>query len=211
MGSLRSKDFSPEKLAPLILSFYEQTIEYNIKAKVTWSTWFRPLAIIYEWFSRRIGQIHLSTNPDWYRMYSKIRGVHSKKDGRERVRAWIRTNEKNETIFTALYSVYRLNGEGYMNISLPLPFSSMTGILKPYHHQEKLVLTSRRRKSRAGDEGIYLQTIAGTCPLPLSETFLIEAAHDNKLTAVHHMWLFGIKFLTVHYSITHINQPIERT
>lgn len=211
MGSLRSKDFSPEKLAPLILSFYEHTIEYNIKAKVTWSTWFRPLAIVYEWFSRRIGQIHLSTNPDWYRMYSKIKGVHSKKDGRERVRAWIRTNEKNETIFTALYSVYRSNGEGYMNISLPLPFSSMTGILKPYHHQEKLVLTSRRRKSRAGDEGIYLQTIAGTCPLPLSETFLIEAAHDNKLTAVHHMWLFGIKFLTVHYSITHINQPIERT
>ncbi|MDP4102891.1 MAG: YndJ family protein [Bacillota bacterium] len=211
MGSLRSKDFSPEKLAPLILSFYEQTIEYNIKAKVTWSTWFRPLAIIYEWFSRRIGQIHLSTNPDWYRMYSKIKGVHSKKDGRERVRAWIRTNEKNETIFTALYSVYRSNGEGYMNISLPLPFSSMTGILKPYHHQEKLVLTSRRRKSRAGDEGIYLQTRAGTCPLPLSETFLIEAVHDNKLTAVHHMWLFGLKFLTVHYSITHINQPIERT
>lgn len=211
MGSLRSKDFSPEKLAPLILSFYEQTIEYNIKAKVTWSTWFRPLAIIYEWFSRRIGQIHLSTNPDWYRMYSKIKGVHSKKDGRERVRAWIRTNEKNETIFTALYSVYRSNGEGYMNISLPLPFSSMTGILKPYHHQQKLVLTSRRRKSRAGDEGIYLQTRVGTCPLPLSETFLIEAAHDNKLTAVHHMWLFRIKFLTVHYSITHINQPIERT
>ncbi|MFZ4847282.1 YndJ family protein [Enterococcus casseliflavus] len=211
MGSLRSKDFSPEKLAPLILSFYEQTIEYNIKAKVTWSTWFRPLAIIYEWFSRRIGQIHLSTYPDWYRMYSKIKGVHSKKDGRERVRAWIRTNEKNETIFTALYSVYRSNGEGYMNISLPLPFSSMTGILKPYHHQEKLVLTSRRRKSRAGDEGIYLQTRAGTCPLPLSETFLIDAVHDNKLTAVHHMWLFGIKFLTVHYSITHINQPIERT
>lgn len=136
MGSLRSKDFSPEKLAPLILSFYEQTIEYNIKAKVTWNTWFRPLAIVYEWFSRRTGQIHLSTNPDWYRMYSEIKGVHSKKDGREKVRAWIRTNEKNETIFTALYSVYRSNGEGYMNISLPLPFSSMTGILKPYHHQE---------------------------------------------------------------------------
>ncbi|MED0586520.1 YndJ family protein [Bacillus subtilis] len=211
MGSLRSKDFSPEKLSPLILSFYEQTIEYNIKAKVTWSTWFRPLAIVYEWFSRRIGQIHLSTYPDWYRMNSKIKGVHSKKDGREKVRAWIRTNEKNETIFTALYSVYRSNGEGYMNISLPLPFSSMTGILKPCHHQEKLVLTSRRRKSRAGDEGIYLQTRAGTCPLPLSETFLIEAAHDNKLTAVHHMWLFGIKFLTVHYSITHINRSIERT
>ncbi|PJY98528.1 hypothetical protein CPT06_18165 [Bacillus vallismortis] len=210
MRSLRSKDFSPEKLAPFILSFYEQTVEYDVKAKVAWSTWFRPLAVVYEWFSKRTGQIHLSTNPDWYKMYSTIKGVHSKKDGRKRVRAWIRTNEKNETIFTALYSVYRSNEEGYMNISLPLPFSSMTGILKPYHHQEKLVLTSKRRKNRAGDEGIYLQTRAGTCPLPLSETFLIEAAHDNRLTAVHHMWLFGLKFLTVHYIITYI-RPKERT
>lgn len=210
MGSLRSKDFSPERLAPLIVSFYEQTIDYDVKAKVMWSMWFRPFAIAYEWFSRRTGQLHLSTNPDWYRMYSTIKGVNSKKDGRNKVRAWIRTNEKNETIFTALYSVYRSNGEGYMNICLPLPFSSMTGILKPYHHQEKLVLTSRLRKSGAGDEGIYLQTGAGTCPLPLSETFLI-AAHDNRLTAVHHMWLFGLKFLTVHYSITHIARPNVRT
>ncbi|CAN2251428.1 YndJ family protein [Bacillus vallismortis] len=210
MRSLRSKDFSPEKLAPFILSFYEQTVEYDVKAKVAWSKWFRPLAVVYEWFSKRTGQIHLSTNPDWYKMYSKIKGVHSKKDGRKRVRAWIRTNEKNETIFTALYSVYRSNEEGYMNISLPLPFSSMTGILKPYHHQEKLVLTSKRRKNRAGDEGIYLQTRAGIFPLPLSETFLIEAAHDNRLTAVHHMWLFGLKFLTVHYLITYIGSN-ERT
>ncbi|MEG7333917.1 YndJ family protein [Bacillus sp. 0102A] len=210
MRSLRSKDFSPEKLAPFILSFYEQTVEYDVKAKVMWSTWFRPLAIVYEWFSSKIGQIHLSTNPDWYKMYSTIKGVHSKKDGRKRVRAWIRTNEKNETIFTALYSVYRSNEEGYMNISLPLPFSSMTGILKPYHHHEKLVLTSRRRKNGAGDEGIYLQTRAGTCPLPLSETFLIEASHDNRLTAVHHMWLFGLKFLTVHYIITYC-RPNEST
>ncbi|MDR4433922.1 YndJ family protein [Bacillus tequilensis] len=211
MGSLRSKDFLPEKLEPSILSFYEQTIDYDVRAKVTWNNWFRPFAKVYEWFSRRTGQIHLSTNPDWYTMYSTIKGVYSKKDRRKKVRAWIRTNEKNETIFTALYSVYRSNGEGYMNISLPLPFSSMTGILKPYHRQNKLVLTSRRRKSRAGDEGIYLQTRAGTCPLPLSETFLIEATLDNRLTAVHHMWLFGIKFLTVHYSITHIPRPKERT
>lgn len=105
MGSLRSKDFSPEKLAPLILSFYEQTIEYNIKAKVTWSTWFRPLAIIYEWFSRRIGQIHLSTNPDWYRMYSKIKGVHSKKtEGKEYVPGLEQMKKRNH-FYRSLFSV----------------------------------------------------------------------------------------------------------
>ncbi|QQF62430.1 YndJ family protein [Bacillus halotolerans] len=204
MRSLRSNDFSPEHLTPLIVSFYEQTKDYEVKAKVTWSTWFQPFAKMYEYISKRTGQIHLSTNPDWYRMHSTIKGVHSKKDGRKKVRAWIRTNEKNETIFTALYSVYRSKGEGYMNISLPLPFSNMTGILKPYHHKENLILTSRRRKSGAGDEGIYLRTKVGTCPLPLSETFLIKApAGANRLTAVHEMWLFGIQFLTVDYDITY--------
>ncbi|MGQ5112992.1 YndJ family protein [Bacillus halotolerans] len=203
MRSLRSNDFSPEHLTPLIVSFYEQTKDYEVKAKVTWSTWFQPFAKMYEYISKRTGQIHLSTNPDWYRMHSTIKGVHSKKDGRKKVRAWIRTNEKNETIFTALYSVYHSKGEGYMNISLPLPFSNMTGILKPYHHKENLILTSRRRKSGAGDEGIYLRTRIGTCPLPLSETFLIKAPGASRLTAVHKMWLFGIQFLTVEYDITY--------
>ena len=55
----------------------------------------------------------------------------------------------------------------------------------------------------AGDEGIYLQTKWGACHLPLAETFLISAQSETSLKAVHHMWLFGLKFLTVHYRITH--------
>lgn len=203
MRELHSEDFSTEKLAPAVNSFYEETIDYDIMAKVTWSGWFRPFARVYEPFSRRAGQIHLSMNPDWYIMHSDIIGVDSDKDGRKNVRAWIRTNEKQETVFTALYSAYRAKGEGYMNISLPLPYGQMTGILKPYARKQNLVLTSRRRKSGAGDEGIYLQTKWGTCHLPLAETFLISAQSETSLKAVHHMWLFGLKFLTVHYRITH--------
>ena len=203
MRELHSEDFSAEKLSPAVISFYEKTIDYDIKAKVTWSRWFRPFARMYEPFSRRAGQIHLSMNPDWYIMHSDMKGVDSDRDGRKHVRAWIRTNERQETVFTALYSVYRSNGEGYINISLPLPYSQMTGILKPYAHKQNLVLTSRRRKSGAGDEGIYLQTKWWACHLPLAETFLIAAQNETTLKAVHHMWLFGLKFLTVHYRITH--------
>ncbi|MDU0812662.1 YndJ family protein [Bacillus siamensis] len=203
MRELHSEDFSTEKLAPAVISFYEETIDYDIKAKVTWSGWFRPFARMYEPFSRRAGQIHLSMNPDWYTMHTSMKGVDSDRDGRKNVRAWIRTNDKQETVFTALYSAYRSKGEGYMNISLPLPYGQMTGILKPYTHKQNLVLTSRRRKSGAGDEGIYLQTKWGACHLPLAETFLIAARSETSLKAVHHMWLFGLKFLTVRYRITH--------
>ncbi|WP_438422056.1 YndJ family transporter [Bacillus siamensis] len=203
MRELHSEDFSTENLAPAVISFYEETIDYDIKAKVTWSGWFRPFARMYEPFSRRAGQIHLSMNPDWYTMHSSMKGVDSDRDGRKNVRAWIRTNDKQETVFTALYSAYRSKGEGYMNISLPLPYGQMTGILKPYTHKQNLVLTSRRRKSGAGDEGIYLQTKWGACHLPLAETFLIAARSETSLKAIHHMWLFGLKFLTVQYRITH--------
>ncbi|MCY8098592.1 hypothetical protein MOB81_21380, partial [Bacillus atrophaeus] len=201
MKNLESKDFSTENLQPLIKDFYEQTNNFRLKAKVTWTTWFKPFAFIYNGISKRTGQIHLSMNPDWYMMHSEITGVDSQKDGREKVRAWIRTNEKDETIFTALYSLHKSNGTGYMNISLPLPFSNMTGILKPYPHSGGMTLTSKRRRSGAGDEGIYLHTACGTIPLPLSETFYIEAKGLNRLTATHHMWIFGFKFLFVQYEI----------
>lgn len=95
-------------------------------------------------------------NFDWYRMYSMIKGVYLKSDGRKKVCVWIRINEKNEIIFIVLYLVYCLNGEGYMNIFLLFLFSSMIGILKFYYYYEKLVLISRWRKSGVGDEGIYL-------------------------------------------------------
>lgn len=201
MKNLESKDFSTENLPLLIKEFYEQTNDFRLKAKVTWATWFKPFAFIYNGISKRTGQIHLSMNSDWYMMHSEITGVDSQKDGREKVRAWIRTNEKDETIFTALYSLHKSNGTNYMNISLPLPFSNMTGILKPYPHSGGMTLTSKRRRSGAGDEGIYLHTACGTIPLPLSETFYIEAKGLNRLTATHHMWIFGFKFLFVQYEI----------
>ena len=89
-------------------------------AKVTWSRWFRPFARVYEPFSRRAGQIHLSMNPDWYIMHSDIIGVDSDKDGRKMSVRGSEQMKSRKPFYCAVFSVQG-KGEGYMNIS-PLPY-----------------------------------------------------------------------------------------
>ncbi len=200
MKDFSSNEFDENRLSPGIADFYEQTESYELEANIHWAAWFRPIAFIYQLISERIGQIHLGMGGAWERMDGSIIGVKSETDGRSCVRAWLRKNESGETIFAALYSQHQYGNETYMNIALPLPYSNMTGILKPYNDQNRLVLTSVLRKQGAGDEGIYLHTSIFTIRLPLAETFFIKE-EEGFLTAHHHMWIFGKQFLEIDYNI----------
>lgn len=201
MKDYSSPDFDAEKLSPAIIDFYENTNEYNLTAKINWAVWFKPAAFIYSFISKYIQQLHLSTGSKRENMHGQIIGVKTSYDGRERVRAWLRKNEKDEAIFVALYAQHISHGETYMNIALPLPLSNMTGILRPQNDGNNLILTSVRRKSRPGDEGIYLNTALTAFRLPLKELFYIKTVGSGQLTAFHQMWLFGIKFLSLDYQI----------
>ena len=84
-----------------------------------------------------------------------------------------------------------------MNIALPLPFSTMVGILNAYEENGQLHLTSRHD----GDAGIYLAIGKNVMRLPLQEDFQISAVDDKTLSARHQMTLFGIPFLQIDYHI----------
>lgn len=84
----------------------------------------------------------------------------------------------------------------YMNIALPLPFSSMHGILQLSVKDRALYLTSDGQ----GDAGTYLTFRSYLFKLPLHEYFVIKEHHGN-LTATHQMTLFGMKFLHIDYQI----------
>jgi hypothetical protein len=84
-----------------------------------------------------------------------------------------------------------------MNIALPLPFSTMIGILKLDNRNDTLVLSS----TGEGDQGIYLAIGTLLFRLPLSENFIIEEASTGELTAIHKMKLCGMPFLRIDYSI----------
>ncbi|PFO65728.1 hypothetical protein COC58_17000 [Bacillus cereus] len=206
MNDFHSEAFDVAKIPLSIIHFYENTKEYELQSHIKWTRWFRPGAFCYEKMSKRVGQIHLGMGGKWEEMQGSITGIIDAKDGRENVRAWLRKNEAEESIFVALYSKHTYMNETYMNIALPLPYSNMTGILKLCNKSNDLIITSKLRRNGKGDEGIYLHTRFFTIRLPLAETFIIKARTDHILEANHRMWIFGVKFLEIDYEIKKIEE-----
>src|SRR5699024_3254907 len=107
-----------------------------------------------------------------------------------------------EIVFVALYSTHSDGIRTYMNIALPLPFTSMHGILAFIQHGEKIELTSVRKDETMNDVGIYLAFGKnGYFRLPLTETFHLQDISPGKLHAQHPRHIFKLPFLKITYNI----------
>ncbi|TGB01903.1 YndJ family protein [Halobacillus salinus] len=195
----RSHHFDPTHVHPDIRKFYLRTDQFTMEADVRWEKRFRAFSKLSCSVTRKFGQINLPLTGRM-NMSGEIVSISDKQDGREQVRAWVRKNEKtDEPVFTALYSYHKRASETYMNISLPLPLGTMTGILRPEHDgREGLVLTSHLRPDSRGDEGVYLTFGSWTIRTPLREWFHVSV-RDGDLAARHQLAVWGIKFLTIDY------------
>lgn len=191
-----SRYVDTEHLPQSIPHFYEQTHTYSLTASVQWNTWFKPFALIYQGISRWMQQLNLPFSSQPVEMTGDIVQVDEHLDGRIAPRAWIRKINE-QTTFVAIYSQHTTAQTTYMNIALPLPFSTMIGVLSLYEEDHKLHLTSKQ----GDDAGIYLAIRDFLFKLPLHEHFTIEAVNDTTLTAIHKMHIFGIPFLRIDYKI----------
>lgn len=184
-----------------IADFYERTEDYRLFAEVQWKRWFLPFAFVYKGVSRLLEQINLPLRSQEVEMKGAIIRVDEGVGGRDDVRAWIRKVGK-EQVFAALYSSYSDGVRTYMNIALPLPFTSMHGILALEVLDESLLLTSEQSSDSQGDMGIYLAFCTSIrFRLPLAETFIVKEGPDGSLQARHDMSICGIPFLAIHYRI----------
>lgn len=177
------------------IDFYENTDRYQLLASVNWIAWFKPFAFIYQFISRKTGQLNLPFSSAQTEMTGKVQLVDELLDGRSKPRVWERKIGA-DTVFTAIYSQHQSNGRTYMNVALPLPFSSMHGILQAKVENEQLHLTSNGE----GDAGTYLAVGRYLFQLPLHENFIIKEAGGD-LLATHDMTLFGLHFLHINYVI----------
>ncbi|WP_170158528.1 YndJ family protein [Aquisalibacillus elongatus] len=180
-------------LAPTIRDFYENTSHYRLWANVHWSAWFKPLAALYKLMSRQIQQINLPLSSQKVEMTGEIVELKPNLDSRERVRAWFR-KIKQEPTFIALYSEHETEEGAFMNIALPLPGSTMTGILNLKEDQGHLILSSEQ-------VGIYLVFRDYVMKLPLDERFTVWETTPGELQAEHRMWILGMPFLQIRYEI----------
>lgn len=190
-----------QTVAKTIVDFYENTNTFTLKASIQWSPWFKPFAFIYRQLSRLLEQINLPISSKQVEMTGNIYRVDEGNHGRNNVRAWVR-KIKEEIVFVALYSTHSDGIRTYMNIALPLPFTSMHGILAFIQHGEKIELTSVRKDETMNDVGIYLAFGKnGYFRLPLTETFHLQEISPGKLHATHRMHIFKLPFLKITYNI----------
>ncbi|HEY4551664.1 MAG TPA: YndJ family protein [Bacillaceae bacterium] len=204
----RMEEYEPDidchTLSPMIVDFYENTGSYRLFAAVHWRTWFKPFAAVYRLASRRIQQINLPLSGKTVEMTGGIYAIEENLDGRSKPRAWLRKINR-ETCFVAVYSSHRSRGRTYMNIALPLPFSSMIGILRLSQMGNGLQLSSSDADNDT-DSGIYLAFGTYIFKLPLKEVFFVQETKQGMLMASHNMWIFSIPFLTIEYQILHQNR-----
>lgn len=184
-----------------IIDFYENTIDYRLIASVKWRRWFKPFAFLYILVSRKTQQINLPFHDGKVEMTGDILTLQAELDGRDHVRAWVRKIGE-DTVFVALYSQHKTADRTYMNIALPLPFTTMTGILELNQIGDQLQLTSKKTSSTASDAGIYLSFQNNQLfKLPIDESFIVREMADGTLRAQHKMWIFTWPFLTIEYWI----------
>ena len=191
---------NPLTLSPAIIDFYENTTDYRLFTEVHWLNWFKPFACVYRLISKWVKQINLPLSSRKVEMTGTIVEINEQMDGRDCPRAWVRKID-GDTVFVALYSSHEHLGRTYMNIALPLPWSTMTGVLDLQQVDDELELTSKSNQS--SDAGIYLAIHNYLPKLPIEEIFRVKQTSAGTLSAKHTMWIFGVPFLKITYRIHH--------
>jgi hypothetical protein len=208
--------FDVAALHPEVRAFYENTKDFELDVDGQWRTPFRGGGWLWaNVISPRLGQLGLPSprqTLEGAALDSRIVDVDDTRDGRDNVRGWVRTwRSTGAPIYIAAYAEHRRDGIRTMNIAFPLPGACLTSILHLTHAgRDGLQLTSRHHEHFDGDQGIYLARGSSPFRLPMDETITVWPASASEreagscLEARHDMWLFGLRFLTLHYRIRRI-------
>jgi len=200
-----SSEFEVSGIAPEIREFYENTLDFSIDVKACWR---QPFATLWKFALPKFtkwGQFALTVNQE--RLESKISSVALPRDPREDVRTWFRwEKESMRSMYVATYSTHKDNRRVYMNIAFPLPFGTVSSILRlTAVNYSTIELTSMAHPKNSGDEGVYFTAGLLRVKLPLNETISVQSSEiGSDLTANHFVWIFGLRFLTLSYKLQKI-------
>lgn len=209
LDELAGPGFDPATVDPRVREFYEHTTRFSLDIVPELRRWGRPGYLLYRTLvARPLGQANVPMN-----QREAQRGVRSRIDTISRtndavisIRGWIRSYVDNdEPIYVGIYTTYRRGGRGYVSVGFPLPQASFTATLVPQSRAGGgLVLTSRADDDQAGHYLTYVD--------PESRDLTTLAVHgfaerlevyimDDEVSAEHVFRVFGLPFLTLHYTI----------
>ncbi|MDY7085422.1 MAG: hypothetical protein SYR96_09980, partial [Actinomycetota bacterium] len=210
LDDLAGPQFDPAGVDPLVREFYEHTTRFKLDIVPEWRLWVRPGYLLYRSLvAQPLGQANVPMN-----QRETLRGVRSRidtitPDGDDLigVRGWIRSfADTDEPIYVGIYTTYRHDGRGYVSVGFPVPQGNFTATLLPLPRPGGgLVLTS---SSELAHPGHYLSFIDSgsramtTLVVPGFSERLDVYTVDGELRAEHAFSLYGLPFLTLHYSIS---------
>jgi len=212
---LRSFDFDPRKVDPLIREFYENTSAFNLDFEIAWNPLLQPAGfLVYHLIARVIQQLCF---PPWNssrpgRIDSEISMIDVDSDDDIDFRGWARTISVDKAllyigavhVFTEMASASR--PDAYLCITFPLPFSNITAALKLSNVDSGFRMTTNTGESRHG--GTYLVFPHSRCfsMLPgfgLDEVFEFSVVPgSDEIRVVHEESWLGIQAFTMRYVIT---------
>lgn len=207
-SKLKSEEFSPANIHPMIREFYERTTQYDLDIWSEWCGIFKPfgwlLAVL---FSRRLQQLNMpiSSLETSAGITSDIVTLRTE-SGASFATGWLRKRIATKSvIYAGLYSMCKppkFAGR-CMKIVFPLPNGNATVIMKPQQHDDgSLTLVSSG--NGFGEPGFYfiVNNSRGAWVKylrTLKESIHIYVDAASELRADHFLQLWGATFLKLHY------------
>ncbi len=201
-----------DKLHPLIIHFYEKTVNYHFEIWSNWCGAFRPfgkmLSVI---FSKRLQQLNLPLNP-----LDAAKGIESniiklveKGSGKTKHTIWYRKLKATDhVIYSGVYdTAFAPNhNRKCMKVSFPLPNGSATVVMRITVMEDgSLLLQSNGKKF--GDPGFYFTLTDGKQKhwarfvKSMHEYIKVYVDAEGELRADHNLYFYGLPFLQLYYKM----------
>ncbi len=209
LDELAGPGFDPAAVDPRVREFYEHTTRFSLDIVPQLRVWGRPGYLVYRALvARPLGQANVPMNQREAQrgVRSRIDTISRDRDGVISIRGWIRSFVDNdEPIYVGIYTTYRRDGRGYVSVGFPLPQASFTATLVPQPRAGGgLILTSRADDRQAGHYLTYVDPETReltTLAVPGFAERLDVYVVDDQVRAKHDFRVFGLPFLTLHYTI----------
>jgi hypothetical protein len=227
---LRSDDFDPDRLHPLIRDFYEHTASF---AMDVWSKTYFPtnvaLYLLVTTISRQVNQLNFPLSP-----LDTALGISSeiislrRRDGSVRYTGWFRTIKTGKTsqtgsrsstaprvLFTGFYMTARVPNEAgaCVKVVFPMPHGNATVVLRPAARPDgSFTLDSHGR--RLGDAGFYRLDARDEARVrvwhirTLREFFHVYVDEAGALRCDHSVRFLGLPVLRLHYKIFRVAEQL---
>jgi hypothetical protein len=198
------------RVAEPVRQFYEETSEFDMDAWSNWCGAFKPfgraLSLL---FSRRLQQLNVPLSPldPSKGIASSVVQMRDPRTGSIVQTAWVRElHATGNVLYAGSYSICNVPGHPSpcVKVVFPLPNGNAIVIMKAEAHADGS-LSVRSAGDKFGDPGFYF-VVHGSNGMvwaryvrSLEEEIRVYAAESHTVRADHTLWLWKMKFLSLHY------------